>query len=107
MGMPGPAAREIANGQRPEMAKAMLALYRSTAQPVLAEIGKDLSAATARPGLAIIATEDDAVGSLEQKHRGAKRAGAQVHVLEGLGHWWMLQDPAQGARMLSAFWGRV
>ena len=107
MGMPGPAAREIAKGQGPAMAKAMLALYRSTAQPVLAEIGKDLSAAAARPGLAIVATEDDAVGSLKQKHHGAERAGAQIHVLEGLGHWWMLQDPAQGARMLSAFLGRV
>jgi hypothetical protein len=24
-------------------------------------------------------------------------------VLEGLGHWWMLQDPARGAGALAAF----
>ena len=26
------------------------------------------------------------------------RAGARTDVLEGLGHWWMVQDPARGAR---------
>ena len=102
-GIPGPAARKVAAAQGPEMARAMLALYRSTAQPVLAEIGRDLPAAAVRPGLAIIATEDGAVGSLDQRHRGAGRAGAQVGLLEGLSHWWMLEDPARGAQMLSDF----
>jgi hypothetical protein len=27
-----------------------------------------------------------------------------VAELDGLGHWWMLQDPERGARMLEAFW---
>lgn len=106
-GIPGPAARKIAAAQGPEMTRAILALYRSTAQPALGEIGRDLPAAAARPGLAIIATEDHAVGSLDQRHRGAERAGAQVEVLEGLGHWWMLEDPTRGARGLSEFLNRV
>lgn len=104
MGVPGQAAREIAAEQGPDMARAILALYRSTAQPVLAEIGRDLPAAASRPGLVIIATKDDAVGSIDDRHRGAQRAGAQVKVLEGLGHWWMLEDPARGARALTGFW---
>lgn len=107
MGMPGPAARKVAAEQGPEMARAILALYRSTAQPVLAEIGRDLPAAAARPGLAIIATKDDAVGSIDARHRGAERAGAEVEVLEGLAHWWMLENPAGGARALTKFWDRV
>ena len=107
MGIPGPAARKIAAGQGAEMARAMLALYRSTVQPALSEIGRDLPAAAARPGLAIIATEDNAVGSLDQRHRGAKRAGAEAETLKGLGHWWMLEDPVRGARGLSEFWNRL
>jgi hypothetical protein len=27
-----------------------------------------------------------------------------VAELDGLGHWWMLQDPARGAKMLEDFW---
>jgi hypothetical protein len=28
-------------------------------------------------------------------------------MLEGLGHWWMLQDPAAGAAALNAFWATL
>jgi hypothetical protein len=28
-------------------------------------------------------------------------------VLEGLGHWWMLQDPKRGAGLLGEFFGEV
>jgi hypothetical protein len=31
------------------------------------------------------------------------RLGAQEVVLEGLGHWWMLQDPARGAAAVAGF----
>jgi hypothetical protein len=27
-----------------------------------------------------------------------------VEVLDGLGHWWMTQDPDRGARVLAGFW---
>ena len=106
-GIPGSAARKIAAAQGTEMARAILALYRSTAQPILAAIGRDLPAAAARPGLAIIATKDEAVGSLDQRRRGAERARAQIDVLDGLGHWWMLEDPARGARGLNGFLNRA
>jgi pimeloyl-ACP methyl ester carboxylesterase len=44
------------------------------------------------------------VGTDEQKRRAAARAGARVEVLDGLGHWWMTQDPAVAARVLVDFW---
>jgi hypothetical protein len=71
---------------------------------VLAELGKRMEAAAARPGLAILATEDHDVGTDEQCRHIAARAGARVGVLEGLGHWWMTQDPRRAASQLSSFW---
>ena len=35
------------------------------------------------------------------------KAGARVTELSGLGHWWMLQDPARGAEVLEGFWDSV
>ncbi len=32
---------------------------------------------------------------------------AKVARLEGLGHWWPLQDPSRGARMLREFWSSL
>jgi pimeloyl-ACP methyl ester carboxylesterase len=102
LGMPLEVATELAAAAGPEMGRAILALYRSAAQPAMRNL--DLERATARPGLAVIATEDTYVGTDEMKRRAAARAGAKVDVLDGLGHWWMLQDPARGAAMLSRFW---
>lgn len=103
-GIPADVAEAIARGQGEEMGRAVLALYRSAAQPVMAELGRDLPRAAARPGLAVLATEDPMVGTDAMRRRAADRAGARVAVLEGLGHWWMVQDPALGAATLDAFW---
>jgi len=104
LGIPPDIAAEIAAAQGPEMGRAILALYRSAAQPVLAEAGRSLPVAAARPGLSLLATEDHYVGSDELRRRAADRAGARTDVLEGLGHWWMVQDPARGAAALNSFW---
>jgi pimeloyl-ACP methyl ester carboxylesterase len=63
-----------------------------------------LENAAARPGLSLLATEDRYIGSDEIRRRAADRAGARTEVLTGLGHWWMVQDPARGAAALSDFW---
>ena len=89
------------------MVRCVLALYRDAAQPALARLGEQLPAAAARPGLAIQATGDHFVGTEEMRRRGAERAGARVAVLDGVGHWWMLQDPARGAAVLAEFWASV
>jgi pimeloyl-ACP methyl ester carboxylesterase len=107
LGMPRPVAAELATSQGPEMGRAILALYRSNIQPALIEVGKHLPAAAQRPGLAIVGTEDHFVGSTEMRLRSAGRAGARAEVLDGLGHWWMVQDPARSARALTSFWAET
>jgi pimeloyl-ACP methyl ester carboxylesterase len=94
----------IAAGQGPEMGRAILLLYRSARPPAMAEAGRDLAKAAERPGLSLLATEDHYVGSEEIRRRAAERAGARTEVLDGLGHWWMVQDPARGATALARFW---
>ncbi|OON81094.1 alpha/beta fold hydrolase [Streptomyces tsukubensis] len=103
-GIPEAVARRMAPAQGPEMGRAILAFYRSAAQPVMAELGRDLADAARRPGLAIIGTDDRFVGSEEMRRESAARAGAEPAVLRDIGHWWMVQDPARSARALTSFW---
>ena len=100
----GASATAFADG---EMGRCILALYRSAAQPKMTEWGAELAAAERRPGLVVIATEDHYTGGEVLARRSAERFGAEVAVLPGLGHWWMLQDPAAGAAVLGAFLDRV
>jgi len=104
LGVPLDVATSIAAAQGPEMGRAILLLYRSARQPAMAEAGRGLEAAAARPGLSLLATEDHYVGSEKLRRRAADRAGARTEVLDGLGHWWMCQDPARGAAVLTRFW---
>ncbi len=103
-GLPSDVATSLAAAQGPEMGRAILRLYRSASQPAMAEAGRALEKAVARPGLSLLATEDTFVGSAEIRRRAAERAGAHTEVLDGLGHWWMVQDPARGAAALTRFW---
>jgi pimeloyl-ACP methyl ester carboxylesterase len=103
-GIPLDIATLMAPHQGPEMGRAILLLYRSARQPAMAEAGRALANAAARPGLSLLATEDTYVGSDEIRRRAADRAGARTEVLDGLGHWWMVQDPARGAGALNRFW---
>jgi pimeloyl-ACP methyl ester carboxylesterase len=104
LGIPADIATAIAAGQGPEMGRAILLLYRSARQPAMAEAGRALENAAARPGLSLLATEDSYIGSDEIRRRAADRAGARTEVLDGLGHWWMVQDPTRGAAALTSFW---
>ncbi|OZM83937.1 alpha/beta fold hydrolase [Pseudonocardia sp. MH-G8] len=106
-GMAPVVAERIAAGFDDVMGDCILRLYRSAAQPVMAQLGAGLEAAAARPGLAVLPTEDHMVGTDEQRYRAAARAGARVEVLDGLGHWWMTEDPDRAARMLVDFWRSV
>jgi pimeloyl-ACP methyl ester carboxylesterase len=104
LGLGRTVASQLAAGQGPEMGRAILAFYRSARQPAMAELGRDLPAAAARPGLALLGTEDQFVGSLDLRRRSAARAGARVEIMDGLGHLWMTQDPVRIARVLTSFW---
>jgi pimeloyl-ACP methyl ester carboxylesterase len=106
-GIPADIGAAIAEHQNDDMAKAILALYRSAAQPALAEAGRALENAQARPGLALLATDDPFIGVSDNRRRAADRAGARTAVLEGLGHWWMVEDPKRGAAALAEFWASL
>lgn len=106
-GFPEDLASEIAAGQGPELGAAVLLLYRSAVQPVMAELGRDLGGLGTRPGLAVVAGRDHVVGSDEYRRRTAARAGARVAELPDLGHWWMVQDPPRAAAALTEFWASL
>lgn len=80
------------------MVDCVLALYRSAT-----EVGREWASDfrdVPKPGVVVVAT-GDSLGSPERTTEAAERAGARVEVLDGVGHWWMLQDPDQGAEMLA------
>jgi pimeloyl-ACP methyl ester carboxylesterase len=107
LGIPGDIATSLAAAQGPEMGRAILSLYRSAAQPAMAQAGRALEVASGRPGLSLLATDDPYIGSEETRRRAADRAGARTELLDGLGHWWMVQDPARGAEALTRFWATL
>jgi pimeloyl-ACP methyl ester carboxylesterase len=107
VGVTPPAAATFAAAFDEEMGRCILTLYRSAAQPAMIEWGQDAEAASARPGLVVAPTEDPFTGGHDLARRVAERMGASHEPLDGLGHWWMLGDPARGARVLEEFWAAV
>jgi pimeloyl-ACP methyl ester carboxylesterase len=107
LGITGAAARTLAEAFDGSMGRCILALYRSVPEAVLAHWGQRATVASARPGLVLIPTDDGHTGG-EMRHRWlAERSGAEVAVLTGLGHWWMVQDPAAAAEALQRFWKEI
>jgi pimeloyl-ACP methyl ester carboxylesterase len=104
LGIQARIAAELASGANSVSAACMLQLYRTAQQPVMRHLGEQLPAAAQRPGLVLLAIDDYGTGTDTARHRAADRAGAQVAVLAGLGHWWMLEDPAIAAAVLREFW---
>jgi pimeloyl-ACP methyl ester carboxylesterase len=107
LGVTSAIAQKVAAAVNPEMGRAILALYRSAAQPAMRDLGAGLPRAAAKPGLAMIATEDFYCGGEILARRSAERAGASVAVLQGAGHWWMCQQPRQGADAINAFLAKL
>jgi pimeloyl-ACP methyl ester carboxylesterase len=102
----GRVASAMAAAQGPEMGRAILGLYRSTAQPAMAQLGRNLQRAARRPGLCVLATHDEAVGTDAQRRRAAACAGADVAVVHA-GHWWHVEAPEASAASLERFWRRI
>jgi pimeloyl-ACP methyl ester carboxylesterase len=107
LGIPAEVADALARAIDDTMARCILALYRSAAQPAVRELGVALEAAEPRPGLVIVATEDPYAGTPAMAADTARRTGAATSVLEGAGHWWMLDQPGPAADALAAFWASV
>ncbi len=104
IGMTENIAAKVAAASNDEMGRCILALYRDAAQPVMQEIGADLTIMTTRPGLVIIAENDGYVGTESMARDTAARAGAEVSFLPGVGHWWMIENAEAGAAALNTFW---
>ena len=86
------------------MVDCILALYRSAV-----DVGHEWSPEfrdIAPPGCVLIAS-DDAFLDESSARAAAQHAGAGLTELQGLGHWWMLQDPAAGAAALERFWATL
>lgn len=106
-GMASDVVDEMAGAIDEDMGRCILALYRSADEQAFAAWRELLPAAARRPGL-VVAPVGDLFGGTEAQYRwAAERAGAPIAVLSGLGHWWMLQDPAAGAAALRRFWDSV
>src|ERR1700731_5140080 len=84
LGIPMDIATSIAAAQGPEMGRAILSLYRSARQPAMAEAGRALENAAARPGLSLLAPEDPYTGSHQLRRRAGDRAGGRTGGLLGV-----------------------
>jgi len=103
-GVPPDRARDLGSWGDEEMAEVILALYRSAVH-VGREWGPDFRDVPA-PGLVVVPSEDPFLSDAGAR-AAAGAAGATVADLPGLGHWWMLQDPAGGAAVLEEFWASI
>lgn len=91
-GLPAETARALAEAQSEDMGRAILGLYRSAAQPAMAELGGRLATAEPLRGLVLLPTADPFVGPVENALERANVMRASVCRLEGEGHWWMFGD---------------
>ncbi|GAA4906454.1 pimeloyl-ACP methyl ester carboxylesterase [Nonomuraea thailandensis] len=104
IGVPREHVAAIAGAVDREMGESILALYRSAVR--VAEEWSPAFTGIPVPGLALVPSEDPYLAA-DVARASAARAGAAVAGLPGLGHWWMLQDPAAGAARLEEFWREV
>jgi len=106
VGVGVPEAHALAMAQGDEvMDGCILDLYRSAVPNAHHDWGAAVGP-TSAPGLVLLATEDT-FGDPSLSGDMATRLGARTEALEGLGHWWMLQDPARAAATLEQFWRTV
>jgi len=103
-GVPHDEAVRMAGWVDRTMADCILALYRS-ALDVGREWGPDFHDIPV-PGLVVAPSEDPFLAH-DLARAAAARAGAGVVELDGLGHWWMLQDPERSASVLDQFWSSL
>jgi pimeloyl-ACP methyl ester carboxylesterase len=103
-GVPHDEAITMAGWTDKVMAECILALYRSAVH-VGREWAPEFRDIPAR-GLVVVPSEDPFL-SPDGARKAADAAGASVTELDGVGHWWMLQDPARGAGALESFWSSI
>ena len=104
LGLPDNILAKVVGGLNAEMGRCILGLYRDAAQPATAQLGERLAGVDLPRGLGIVATADSYVPA-QLCTAATSTMGAGELRLEGLGHWWMVEDPDQAATGLIDFWG--
>lgn len=105
MGAPPHEAAAMIMGMDETMGSCILDLYRSALPNNYADWG-DAMGPTEAPGMLIHATDDN-FSNHEMTEEVAEMLGARVEVLEGLAHFWAVQDPDAAAALLNRFWASV
>lgn len=103
-GVPEPGATAMAGTFDATMAACILTLYRSSTD-IGNEWGPGIDSIRG-PGLVIDASADP-FRAPDRARRLADRTGTELAELEGVGHWWMLDAPADAADALQSFWARL
>lgn len=104
MGVPPDDALELAEGSDAAMGSCILALYRSAVPNPYRDWGP--WAPTSAPGLVMHPTEDP-FGEATMAAEVAEALGARFERLEGAGHFWPYQAPAQAVAVLETFWSSL
>jgi pimeloyl-ACP methyl ester carboxylesterase len=100
-GVPATHARDTARHVDKTMQDAILCLYRSAVN-----VGREWQAGVeqvTRPALILWSKDDPYVAPIFAE-RLAARVGGELLLLEGCGHWWPLERPAEAATALERFW---
>ncbi|WP_020123615.1 alpha/beta fold hydrolase [Streptomyces canus] len=113
-GMTADFAAEVDAAHDETMGAAILALYRSAWPNFHIDWGTAVTGPIDTPGLVLMPTGDDLEGVTQdaelvvaQNVELARRFGAQLARLDGLGHYWMLQEPERAAETLQKFWAEL
>ena len=107
LGMSDRIAREVKEHVTSDMARSILSLYRSAAQPAMADLGRAFVSTRPAHGLVVLAENDHYAGPHDNHREMASLVGAAVAEMPGCGHWWMIENPARAADILVAHWGRA
>lgn len=104
LGMTAPIAGAVKAAIDDDMARCILALYRSAAQPVMSDLGARVVAAAPKHALVVIADNDHFAGSVAMMEEMAELLAARTVSLAGAGHWWMIEQPDAAAEALVRHW---
>ena len=94
-------ALTLASWSDDTMATCILDLYRSAVPNIASDWGDDF-APTSAPGM-ILHASDDAFSNEEMSEQVATRLAARHVTVDGVGHWWMLQEPRGTAALIEGF----
>jgi pimeloyl-ACP methyl ester carboxylesterase len=103
LGLPEVVATSFANAVDEAMGRAILALYRSAAQPYLRHLGDRLRTAAGRPPGLVLVAEQDTYVAADLGRDVADRLEAATVILDA-GHWWMTSHPTPASAGLGEFW---